>query len=277
MRIVKDAKSIGGVVSSFSGCKIGLVPTMGALHSGHLSLVHEMKKHADKVILSIFVNPMQFSPGEDYEKYPRCEEEDCAKCAEVGVDVVYIPSVKDMYPDGFSTSVDIGPMARELCGASRRNFMNGIMIVLIKLVMQTKVHCLILGEKDYQMLCLTRKLFRDLNIDVQVLQGNTVRSTEGLALSSRHKYLSDEEIAKANFLYGFLLEVGNNLSDDPQSQPEIIKRGKLHLEQAGFKVDYLEVRDNNTLERMPVFRKPARVFLAVYLGCCRLIDNILVA
>ncbi|WP_241759902.1 pantoate--beta-alanine ligase [Anaplasma marginale] len=277
MEIVRDVESVRAVLRPFTNRKIGLVPTMGALHSGHLSLVHEMKKHADVVIVSIFVNPLQFSPGEDYEKYPRCEEVDCEKCASAGVDVVYIPSAEGMYPDGFSTSVDIGPMARELCGASRQNFINGIMVVLIKLVMQTNAHCMILGEKDYQMLHLTRQLFRDLNIGVDVLQGNTVRSAEGLALSSRHQYLSSAEITKANFLYGFLLEVGQQLSDDPHGQQEIIARGKLRLEQEGFEVDYLEVRDNNTLEHMQTFRKPARVFLAVYLGNCRLIDNVLLA
>lgn len=277
MKIVRDVESMKGVLRPFAGRRVGLVPTMGALHSGHLSLVHEMKKHADVVVLSIFVNPLQFSPGEDYEKYPRCEEEDCKKCADAGVDVVYIPSVEGMYPDGFSTGVDVGPMARELCGASRHNFINGIMVVLIKLVMQTNAHCMILGEKDYQMLCLTRKLFRDLNIGVDVLQGDTVRSPEGLALSSRHKYLNGAEIAKAGFLYKFLLEVGKNLSDAPDDQQEIITRGKLRLEQEGFKVDYLEVRDNNTLERIQTFSRPARVFLAVNLGCCRLIDNILLA
>ncbi|MGN7661512.1 MAG: pantoate--beta-alanine ligase [Anaplasma sp.] len=277
MKIARDVRSVRQAVGSFSDATVGFVPTMGALHSGHLSLVHKIREHVDKVVLSIFVNPMQFSPGEDYDKYPRCEEEDCKKCAEAGVDVVYIPSVEEMYPPGFSTGVDVGPLARELCGASRKNFINGIMVVLIKLVMQVKVRYMILGEKDYQMVFLTRKLFRDLDVDVDVLHGDTVRSEDGLALSSRHRYLSDAEKVKANFLYRFLCEIVWDLSNDPGGQSAIIERGKLRLEKEGFKVDYLEVRDNETLERAVTFTRPARVFVAVYLGHCRLIDNVLAA
>ncbi|QXK91633.1 pantoate--beta-alanine ligase [Neoehrlichia mikurensis] len=278
MQILRDVSSIKNCVMQFrkDGYKIGLVPTMGALHDGHLSLVNVIKKEVDKVILSIFVNPLQFSFGEDYESYPRNDIQDCEKCKKVAVDVVYLPVSDVMYPSGFSSTVSVGPLSRELCGASRKNYFDGIMTVLLKLVMQTETEYMILGEKDYQMLFLARKLFQDLNISTKILKGNTVRDDNGLALSSRHQYLNAEEKHKAHYIYHALVDIAHRLKNEPYELHNIIEDSKQSFKREGFILDYLQVRDNNSLEEINFFRKPARIFVAAYLGRCRLIDNLLV-
>ncbi|KJV69468.1 pantoate--beta-alanine ligase [Candidatus Neoehrlichia procyonis] len=278
MQIMRDIVSIKSCVKQFcdSNYKVGLVPTMGALHDGHLSLVNVIKEKVDKVILSIFVNPLQFSHGEDYESYPRSEKHDCEKCEKAGVDVVYLPISSLMYPSGFSTTVNVGKLSKELCGLSRVKYFDGIMTVLLKLVMQTKVQFMILGEKDYQMLFLTRKLFQDLNIDIEILQGATIRTNNGLALSSRHKYLSEEQKCTANYIYHALVDIAKRLKDEPYKLCDIIESGKQSFQDKGFVLDYLQVRDNDTLEEINFFREPARIFVAAYLGKCRLIDNLLI-
>jgi pantoate--beta-alanine ligase len=256
-----------------AGESIALVPTMGALHAGHLSLVTLAKSKADRVVVSIFVNPIQFGPREDFNTYPRDEAGDIEKLGKAGADLVFVPDTAEMYPGGFSTKVSIGDLTEDLCGANRPNHFDGVATVVTKLLLQCTPDMAIFGEKDYQQLLVIKHLVRDLNIPVEILGGEIVRENDGLALSSRNAYLSPSERETAPLLHQTISEVAASLARGEGADAACVA-GRFKLEAAGFRVDYVAVRDPDTLKPLSGPVKRARVLAAVYLGKTRLIDNV---
>jgi len=256
-----------------AGESIALVPTMGALHAGHLSLVTLAKSKADRVVVSIFVNPIQFGPREDFNTYPRDEAGDIEKLGEAGADLVFVPDTAEMYPGGFSTKVSIGDLTEDLCGANRPNHFDGVATVVTKLLLQCAPDMAIFGEKDYQQLLVIKHLVRDLNIPVEILGGEIVRENDGLALSSRNAYLSPSERETAPLLHQTISEVAASLVRGEGADAACVA-GRFKLEAAGFRVDYVAVRDPDTLKPLSGPVKRGRVLTAAYLGKTRLIDNV---
>jgi pantoate--beta-alanine ligase len=258
-----------------AGERIALVPTMGALHDGHLSLVALAKSNADRVVVSVFVNPTQFGPSEDFHLYPRDEAGDLDKLEKAGANLVFAPDTAEMYPHGFSTKVSVSDLTEDLCGASRPNHFDGVATVVTKLLLQCAPDVAIFGEKDYQQLLVIKRLVRDLNIPVEILGGPIVREKDGLALSSRNAYLSPLERKAAPLLYQTIVAVANDLSQG-RGADAAAAAGRLKLEAAGFSVDYVAVRDPETLKPLSGPVERARVLAAVRLGSTRLIDNVAV-
>lgn len=256
------------------GARIGLVPTMGALHAGHLSLVERAKAECGRTIVSIFVNPKQFGPGEDFAAYPRGEAADLEKLRKAGVDLAYLPAVEEIYPPGFSTLVRVGGLSEGLCGAERPGHFDGVATVVTKLFLQALPDFAYFGEKDYQQLLIVKRLARDLDIPVDVVGVPTRREPDGLAMSSRNRYLSQEERRTAPELARVLRQIAAALAREPGAVARELSRGLGELEKAGFALDYLELRDAETLAPVPAeVRRPARILAAARLGRTRLIDN----
>jgi pantoate--beta-alanine ligase len=256
-----------------TGDTVALVPTMGALHDGHLSLVKLAKGKAGRVVVSIFVNPIQFGPREDFNVYPRDEEGDLAKLARAGADLVFAPDTAEMYPQGFITRIKIGDLTEGLCGASRPNHFDGVATVVAKLLMQCGPDIAIFGEKDYQQLLVIKQLVRDLNIPVEIVGAPIVREKDGLALSSRNAYLSPSERETAPLLYQTISAVAEDLAQGRGCDDAVVA-ARFKLDAAGFRVDYVAVCDPDTLKPLSGPVKRARVLAAVYLGKTRLIDNV---
>jgi pantoate--beta-alanine ligase len=273
---VRTVKNLRAQVAKWreEGESVGLVTTMGALHAGHLSLIALAKKNADRVVVSIFVNPTQFGPREDLRRYPRDEAGDVVKLAEAGVDLVYMPDQAEMYPPGFTTRVIVQSLTDDLCGAARPNHFEGVATVVTKLLLQCAPDFAVFGEKDYQQLLVVRRLVCDLNIPVPILAAPIMREEDGLALSSRNAYLSPAERKRAPLFYKALQAVAANLGSG-EGCDAASSAGRFKLEAEGFRVDYIAIRDPETLEPLvgPI-RAPARVLGAVYLGKTRLIDNL---
>ena len=256
-----------------AGETIALVPTMGALHQGHLSLVALAKEKAGRVVVSIFVNPIQFGPREDFHLYPRDEAGDLAKLAAAGADLVFIPELAEMYPPGFSTRVNVGDLTEDLCGAARPNHFDGVATVVSKLLLQCAPDLAIFGEKDYQQLLVIKRMVRDLNIPVEIVGGPIVRERDGLALSSRNAYLSPAERKIAPLLHQTIAQVAADLARG-RGADDAAEAGRFKLEAAGFRVNYVAVRDPETLKPLHGPVKQARVLAAAFLGKTRLIDNV---
>ena len=253
---------------------VALVPTMGALHAGHLSLIDIARGHASRVVASIFVNPSQFGPKEDFKRYPRDEAGDVEKLSQAGVDLVFVPSTDEMYPAGFATKVSLPSLTDDLCGAARPNHFEGVATVVTKLLLQCAPNTAVFGEKDFQQLLVIKRLVRDLNIPVEIIGAPIVREEDGLALSSRNFYLSAAERKTAPFLHQVLAETAASLANG-EGCDAATSAGRFKLEGKGFRVDYVAVRDPETLA--PLFgpiKGPARVMGAAYLGTTRLIDNV---
>jgi pantoate--beta-alanine ligase len=259
-----------------AGESIALVPTMGALHAGHLSLVKLAKTRCNRVVASIFVNPIQFGPREDFKTYPREEASDLDKLAKAGADLVFTPDTTEMYPQGFSTHVKVSDLTDDLCGASRPNHFEGVATVVTKLLLQCAPDIAVFGEKDYQQLLVIKRLVRDLNIPVQIVGGPIVREADGLALSSRNAYLSREQRKTAPLLHQTISEAAADLARGEGADAAALA-GRFKLEAAGFRIDYVAVRDPDTLKPLSGPVAPgARVLVAAYLGKTRLIDNVAV-
>ena len=256
-----------------AGERIALVPTMGALHQGHLSLAALAKKQADRAVVSIFVNPIQFGPREDFNLYPRDEAGDLQKLAGAGADLVFAPDLGEMYPPGFSTRVNVGDLTEDLCGAARPNHFDGVATVVTKLLLQCAPDIAIFGEKDYQQLLVIKLLVRDLNIPVEIVGAPIVRETDGLALSSRNAYLSPAERKTAPLLHRTIAEVAADLANG-RGADDAAEAARFKLEAAGFRVNYVAVRDPDTLKPLHGPVKQARVLAAAFLGKTRLIDNV---
>jgi pantoate--beta-alanine ligase len=254
--------------------RIALVPTMGALHRGHLALVEAARRHCERVVASLFVNPKQFGPREDFTAYPRDEAADLAKFREGGVNLVFAPTVEEMYPAGFVTAVRVAGIGDELEGAHRPGHFDGVATVVSKLLLQCLPDIAYFGEKDYQQLLVVRRMTRDLDIPVKIEGVATVREPDGLALSSRNVYLSPEERRNAPLLYRVLNEIATALAAEPENVAAALQNGVAELRQAGFAPDYLELRDTADLSPLSRLDRPARLLAAAHLGRTRLIDNI---
>ncbi len=257
--------------------RVGLVPTMGAIHQGHLALVDAARGQCDRIVASLFVNPKQFGPAEDLAAYPRNEAADLAAFHEAGIDLVFAPDVADMYPPGFATSVHVGGLTESLDGVFRPGHFDGVATVVAKLLLQCLPDAGYFGEKDYQQLMVVRRLARDLDIPVRIEGVATVREADGLALSSRNAYLSPAERRTAPLLYRILCDSAAALAQDPEAVAATLERGIARLRAGGFAVDYLELRDAADLTAMPRLAGPARLLTAARIGRTRLIDNVPVA
>ena len=274
--VVRTVADLRGVVAGWraAGATVGLVPTMGALHEGHMALVRRAQGECARTIVTLFVNPTQFAAGEDFERYPRDEAEDRAKLAAVGADLLFAPEVGEMYPEGSATTVTVARLTEHLCGPFRPGHFAGVATVVAKLLLQSLPDAAYFGEKDYQQLLVIRRLARDLDIPVRIEGVPTVRDADGLALSSRNHYLSARERAIAVALPNALREAVARLADPARSAAAETARVRDALLQAGFaKVDYVEVCDAETLEPLERVSRPARVLAAAWLGATRLIDN----
>jgi pantoate--beta-alanine ligase len=254
-----------------------LVPTMGALHDGHVSLVRLAQRRATRVIVSIFVNPTQFAPTEDFGSYPRTWKSDVARLAAENVDLIWHPDVKVMYPEGFATRIVLeGPATAGLEDRFRPHFFGGVATVVGKLFTQCRPDFAIFGEKDFQQLRVVTQMARDLDLGVKVIGSKTVRERDGLAMSSRNVYLSTEERRVAPELYRTMKECAKRLRGGEAIEP-VMERGAKQITNAGFNVDYLEVRHAETLAPITSIKDgPLRMLVAARLGATRLIDNIAV-
>lgn len=274
-RDVADLRAKMAALRTTPETTVALVPTMGALHEGHMALVEKAKKTADHVVVSIFVNPKQFAPTEDLATYPRSETTDLRQLKAKGVALAWIPSPEVMYPDGFSTRVVPAGAARDLETDHRPHFFEGVATVVTKLFTQVRPDFAVFGEKDYQQLCVVRRLSRDLDLGVEIIASETTREKDGLALSSRNAYLSKEEREVAPALNRTIRKVAaETLTGRPI--PVLRAEATMHLLTEGFRrVDYIEVRDAETLGAYdPASGRPGRVLAAAWLGSTRLIDNI---
>lgn len=267
-KTVAELKSDGGTLA--------LVPTMGALHDGHMALVARAREVADHVAASIFVNPTQFGEGEDLDAYPRSENEDCENLEAAGCELVWIPPSPEVYPAGFSTTVRVEGVSGGLCGEARPGHFDGVATVVAKLFNQILPDVALFGEKDYQQLAVIRRMARDLDFTLDIVGVPTVREADGLALSSRNAYLSDDERQRAVALPNALREAGETIIGGGDVGTALDAAGA-KLEAAGFApIDYIELRDADSLAPLDRLESPARLLAAAKIGRTRLIDNIAV-
>jgi len=277
IRTVHTVADLRAAVSGWKaeGETVGFVPTMGALHAGHVSLIDIAKSRAAKTVASVFVNPKQFAPNEDFGAYPRTLPDDARKLAEAGCDLLYAPNGPEMYPDGFAASVHVGGPSEGLETDFRPHFFDGVATVVTKLFTQVRPDIAVFGEKDYQQLLVVKRLATDLDLGVEIVPGPVMREADGLAMSSRNVYLSAGDRERAVRLNALLfacaeaLEKGERIADT-------LKTARIVAESAFDLVDYVEVRCADTLAALPgpVLDRPARVLAAVKLGSTRLIDNV---
>ena len=258
-----------------AGETVALVPTMGALHAGHLALVARARQLSGRTVASLFVNPTQFAPNEDLARYPRDEAADAAKLAEAGCDLLYAPAVEEMYLPGFTVTVDPGPMGERLCGHVRPGHFTGVATVVTKLLLQARPDTACFGEKDYQQLQIIRRVVRDLDIAVRIEGVATVREADGLALSSRNAYLAPGERAIAPALHRILGETAERIVRQVRAPAAEAGSAVAALLAAGFgSVDYVEACDAETLAPLERLDRPGRLLAAARLGATRLIDNV---
>jgi pantoate--beta-alanine ligase len=276
MDIVRNVEDLRKHVGDWRGLSlsVGLVPTMGALHDGHMALARRSLETMDRTIATLFVNPKQFGLGEDLDSYPRTEEEDVEKLTSAGVDLLFAPTAQEMYPPGFATGVAVTGLGDILEGASRPGFFDGVATVVCKLLNQAAADAAFFGDKDFQQVCVIRAMARDLNIPTRIEGVATVREVDGLALSSRNVYLNAEERAHAPALYKTICDVSTKIKA-VASLAEVEAWGSAQIVAAGFaSVDYLSVVDSESLEPYVDYSRPGRVLVAAQLGRARLIDNV---
>lgn len=255
---------------------LALVPTMGALHAGHLALIAAAKMRAATVAASIFVNPTQFGEGEDFGRYPRRQEQDVRMLEEAGCDLVWAPSVEDIYPAGFSTNISVASVSKRWEGEARPGHFDGVSTIVAKLLLSVGPDLALFGEKDFQQLAVIRRMVTDLNIPVEIVAVPTVREADGLALSSRNAYLSPDERRRAAALPNALLTMRDAIRDGT-AVSAALQAGKQALVDAGFlKIDYLALVDAATLEPLDAIVGEMRLIAAAVIGTTRLIDNIAV-
>jgi pantoate--beta-alanine ligase len=283
VRIVRDVPELWRLADGerAAGRRIALVPTLGALHAGHLALVDEARRRADTVVVSIFVNPTQFGPGEDLAAYPRPFEDDVRRCREAGVDAVFAPSVEALYPPAAQTFVEVERLSRPLCGASRPGHFRGVATVVVKLLAAAKPHVAVFGEKDFQQLALVRRLVRDLLLDVEIVGVPTLREADGLALSSRNAFLGAAARSEATVLPRALAAARDAVAAGERGRDALLARVRREIAKApSAELDYAELRDPDSLEPSPErLDGPALLALAVRFPAdggprgVRLIDN----
>jgi pantoate--beta-alanine ligase len=256
------------------GRRIAVVPTMGALHEGHLTLLRHARGRADVVILTIFVNPTQFGPNEDLARYPRDEAGDLAKARPCGLDLAFCPPVEAMYPAGAQTFVEVRELQRPLCGASRPGHFAGVATIVCKLFQLTRPHLAVFGEKDYQQLAIIRRMVRDLDLGVEIAGVPIVREADGLALSSRNAYLSADERKQALALSAGLAAAEALYASGERRTAALVDAARAPiLAQPGARIDYVELRDAVELSDIAEVARPAVLAMAVFVGKTRLIDN----
>lgn len=279
MELVRKISEMQGISDRLrkEGKRIGFVPTMGYLHDGHISLVRKAKDLCDSVVVSIFVNPTQFGPGEDFQRYPRDEEGDRTKLEKEGTDFLFIPEPGEMYPLGYQTDVSVTELSKGLCGDFRPVHFKGVATVVAKLFNIVIPHVAVFGEKDYQQLLVIKRMVEDLNFDVEIIPGVTVREEDGIAMSSRNSYLSPEERRRATVLYRSLKK-GKELFESGERRVSVLSNAvKETIESVdGVSLQYVEIRDAETLERIENVSRPAVIAVAAMVGSVRLIDNIIV-
>jgi len=256
-----------------AGERIALVPTMGALHAGHVALMHAARQCAQRVVLSIFVNPTQFGPSEDLSRYPRTLADDLEKASGAKIDVVFVPEPAEMYPEGFSTTISIKGPAEGLETGFRPTHFAGVATVVAKLLNQVQPDVALFGEKDYQQLQVINRLVKDLDLPVEIVGVPTVREADGLAMSSRNRYLGSEERARAVALYQAITSAADSISAGDDI-PATVAEARAQVERAGFVVDYLEARHSATLTPVASKDEPIRILVAARIGNTRLIDNV---
>lgn len=259
-----------------SGKRIGFVPTMGNLHEGHMQLVRLAREHCDIVVVSIFVNPLQFALNEDWEQYPRTFESDCAKLESEGCDLLFYPTEAEMYPNGMETQtkVEVPTMTNILCGASRPGHFLGVTTVVSKLFNMVQPDEAIFGIKDYQQLTVIRRMVEDLCIPIKITAAPIARAEDGLALSSRNSYLTEEERPKANLLYKALVATREKIQQGARNFADLEQTAMTELEKAGMRPDYFSIRQAVTLDPAEPDDTDLVLLVAVYLGNTRLIDNV---
>jgi pantoate--beta-alanine ligase len=276
LAVVRSIADLRQLVRGFrsAGETVALVPTMGALHDGHLALVRAGQQACDRVIATIFVNPTQFGPTEDLQSYPRDEAGDLAQLRRVDADGAFLPVVDEMYPPGAATTVSVSGVSDGLCGPFRLGHFAGVATVVCKLLLQALPDVALFGEKDYQQLQVITRMARDLDVPVRIAGVPTVREPDGVALSSRNRYLTSEQRAIAPRLYGLLTELAATLADG-RPAASLLADGRTRLAAWGFApVHYLELCDADTLTPLAAADRPARLLVAAYLGRTRLIDNV---
>lgn len=276
MQIIRKLGPIRDALAEIreSGARIGLVPTMGALHAGHMHLVESAMAHCDAVVVSIFVNPAQFGEGEDLGAYPRQEAADAALLEAAGVDLIWAPTVDQVYPQGFATNISVAGVSAGLCGGARPGHFDGVATVVAKLFNQIRPDAAFFGEKDFQQLAVIRRMAKDLDFNHDIVGIPTVRDADGLALSSRNAYLTKEQRRNAVALPDMLQEAAKAIVGGDAVQT-VLEAATAKILSSGFhKVDYFELRDADTLMVMNEFTRPGRLLAAAHIGKTRLIDNI---
>ncbi|WP_079226484.1 pantoate--beta-alanine ligase [Pseudomonas putida] len=278
MNTVKTVRELRAAVARArgEGKRIGFVPTMGNLHSGHAALVTKAAQRADFVVASIFVNPLQFGANEDLDKYPRTLAADQQRLLDAGCHLLFAPTVEEMYPDGMAvqTRVSVPSLSEGLCGASRPGHFEGVATVVSKLFNMVQPDLAVFGEKDYQQLAVIRAMVRDLNMPIQIIGEPTVRAEDGLALSSRNGYLTPEQRSTAPVVYRTLKQIGEALGRGQADFAALLEQGKANLIAAGLRPDYLEVRHAVNLRPATFGDRDLVILVAAYLGNTRLIDNL---
>ncbi len=276
MDIVRTVEALRTAVRAWrrEELRVGLVPTMGYLHDGHLSLVDEVRSRVDRVILTLFVNPTQFGPGEDLDAYPRDEAGDLAKARSRGVDLVFIPSDEEMYPEGAETTVSLERLPNHLCGLGRPVHFGGVATIVAKLFIVASPDVAIFGEKDYQQLQVIRRMTRDLLLDVEILGGATIREPDGLAMSSRNKYLTPDARAAAPVIQRSLRAARDAVAAGATDAGALVDDVRRAIEAAGGRVDYVAIVDPETLEDIETIDGAAHAAVAAFFGKARLIDNL---
>ncbi|MGD8687927.1 MAG: pantoate--beta-alanine ligase [Syntrophobacterales bacterium] len=253
---------------------VGFVPTMGYFHQGHLALMEEALRRADEVVVSIFVNPTQFGPGEDLDQYPRDLKRDLQLCRDLGVHAIFAPEVEEMYPPGFQTQVQVEDLAQNLCGQYRTGHFAGVALVVTKLFCAIRPHLAVLGEKDFQQLVVVKRLSKDLNLGVEVVAHPTVREPDGLAMSSRNEYLSEEERNSALSLSRALLAACDMVAKGERRVDVLVARAKKMIEaEPHTRIQYVQVVDEETMTDINEVSPKAVMAMAVFVGQARLIDN----
>jgi pantoate--beta-alanine ligase len=275
VQIVRNSEELTRAAAQMRrGGKLALVPTMGALHAGHMALVEEAQRRADRIAVSIFVNPLQFGAGEDLDRYPRREAEDAEMLEKAGCDLLWLPSVDDIYPDSFSTAVSVGGVSERWEGEVRSGHFDGVATVVAKLLLAVGPHVALFGEKDFQQLAVIRRMATDLAIPVEIVGVPTVREADGLALSSRNVYLSDEERRQAVALPR-ALEAARAAILSGREIADVLEQARNSLRSAGFsRVDYFALVDAQTLEPLDAAGGQMRLIAAAVIASTRLIDNI---
>ncbi len=279
MKVVRKIKEMQKISDQLKqdGRRIGFVPTMGYLHDGHLSLVRKIKGLCDVVVVSIFVNPTQFGPKEDFKRYPRDEEGDRAKLEGEAVDFLFIPEASDMYPSDYQTYVDVTEVSKGLCGDFRPGHFRGVATVVAKLFNIVKPDAAIFGEKDYQQLLVIKRMAEDLNFDIEIIPGILIREEDGIAMSSRNAYLSPQARQRALILYRSLLKGKELYQSGEKKASALIRTVKESIASAEeVSLQYVEVRDAETLQKIESVSRAAVIALAAIVGSVRLIDNIII-